>query len=338
MSHNKENSPPEKSSLVSGISEPQGAPKQALCLTDRRKFLTLGAAGAAGLVLSPVERVLAVQQRCPELGAFVPNPQRRGFWATFLNILEVVAGIFGFGPLFRTVRETVEYVRSNYRQIASDALRDALRELAEKQYPYHINNLPSGAYGSIGIIPINPNFTSGDLRSVLPALRSDKFNGITNYLDFRNATRPKDFLPKGQISAPATAGIFACTVRDTLARYGYQLDGYLDAIVIPKEQTKKSFGNWNSRGDQCEQYTTATGATIEICYRNKRDTGSGGEIDGEVTHFGLEARNSSNKRMGIQRIRYALTSPLLLTEGNPTPSVEIGFDGKYTKGNRPRVT
>jgi hypothetical protein len=307
----------------------QTAINKALDLTSRRRFLAAGILGTAGLALSPFERVLALQnENCPNFDALY-KPGKRGFWATFLNMLEFAAGIFGFGALFTTVKNLVDNVRGNYKQIARDALAATLQELPTLPggYPIHINNKPQGAYNPIGITPINRNVLN-DPRVILPALRLDKFNGLTTFLNFDAGTARKAIA--GQLAAPSLGGLLSCAVRDSIARYGYRAEDYINKIVFPGSQEKKSYGNYNSPNDMCDQYTTAEGAVIEVCYKNVRDNAAGGRVEGEVTHFKLEARDSSNKRMGIKRVSFNTLSP--------APEVEFGFGTNYIKGNRPPVT
>lgn len=300
--------------------------EQALSVASRRRFLTTSILGTAGLALSPLERALAIQADCPDL--FVRDRRKRGFWATFLNILEVAASIFGFGPLFTSVKSLVEKVRANHKQIAQDALDVALRELSKHGYPINLNNLPQvRLYNPLGITPITRS-VANDPRVIMPALKVDKFNGLTTFLNF-DAKGAKEAIA-GQFAAPSMGGLLSCAVRRSLERYGYRAEDYVNRIIFPKSQEKKSYGDWNSSTDMCEQYTTLDGAVIQVCYKNKVDNGNGGQVEGEVTHFKLEARNSSNKRMGIQRIRFEVNPP--------EPEVGFGFGLKYVKGDRPVVT
>ena len=298
----------------------------------RRAFLLTSLIGGAGLAVAPLHFALAQNPNGNDNCPADPKPKKKGFWATFLFFLEIAATIFGFGGLFRTVRDLVSNIHTDHRAIAQNTITGVLTDLTNHDFPYHINKVPSSIapYSPLGFVPLTNNFAA-DLRGFLQALRTDQFNGITTYFDFSNATASRGIA--GQVSAPATAAIVSCAIRKELALYGYSLPEYLNAIVAPaathKDENTSSMGNFNSTASQHDRYKTSDGVTVDISYQNSFDNNTGGRTEGEIAFHKLTAKDWSNKRMGIRRVNFQLRR---------LPLDDQGFGINYTKGDKPIVT
>lgn len=327
-------------SLVQGVADelPDDS-SQALIPTSRRNFLISSMLGVAGLGLAPIHSAIALPD--PSIAweyNYVP-PAKKGFWATFLGILDLAATLFGFGGIIPTITALVKCVVSNKRTIAEDAFTNALGTLRGSGFALNIINRPRSALSEIGIrlvsgllqslpcasgsatspkqlngfTPVNYELLppASDLRFQTPALRNDNLNGVSLYFDYTDATAPKDFDPKGAISSPTTHALTLDPIVRIFGRYGYTKESYKDAILVPavQKESERALGLYNADYARNDIYRTKDGATFEVTYSNLTDDVNGGSGQGDITFHGLVDKSASNKRMGLKRVRYDLDYP-----------------------------
>jgi len=319
------------------------APCQSLVLASRRNFLVAGMTGATGLALMPVARrlIAPVSLELAEPSWIFPQPtpspspsRKRGFWATFLGILDLAASLFGFGGVIPAITGLIQCVSNNGQQAANSAnsaFTAALTAMRSQGFALNVINRPQMAFSEIGIRLVSNLIQSlpcaqqraelglnglnqsrahhvllppsSDLRFHTPALKSDNLNGVTLHFDYTDARNPRDFDMKAAVSAPTTHAL--TTAQPAFERFGYRGQGF-KAIVIPARQTEseRALGHYEADYNH-DRFTTSDGATFDINYSNVTNNGSGGTGQGDITFHGLIDKSASNKRMGLKRIEYA---------------------------------
>lgn len=336
--------------------ETQNPSCQSLVVRNRRDFLITGVAGAAGLALSPIQRALALPDSSLALEYGLFQQPRRGFWATFLGVLDLAASLFGFGGVIPAITGLLKCVANNKQKVANDAFTNALGAMRATGFPLNIINRPSSAFSEIGIRLVSsliqslpcaqqsgspgvlnhstahhPLLQAGsDLRFLTPTLRNDNLNGVTLHFDYTGARNAGDFDPKAAISAPTTHAI--TVARSYFERFGYRGDNF-KAILVPAKQkeSERAFGHYHSDYSQNDVFTTSDGATFDVHYSNVTDNGNGGTGQGEITFHGLVDKSASNKRMGLKRIEYSFEYPSGEPPADGKRRVRLNYEKGFTE-------
>jgi hypothetical protein len=291
--------------------------EQGLYLVNRRKFLTASILGTAGLTLTPVQKAIAFSPYdflWMQEGE-VYKPQKKGFWATFLSILDWGASLFGFGGLIPTVTQIVRQIISNRREIAGEIITGAvnagLGSIASR-FPLNILNPPERAWGAVGFIPVNRQ-NSSDQRYITQALSNDRLNGASVHFNFNDAPRghggtQRTYRETGVISAPTTHAIIGS--RSVFEQFGYRGQDFTNSILMSHKQTdsQRALGTYGADYSN-DGYETADKVTFNVDYSNASDNSNGGGGEGEIEFHGLADKSASNKRMGLRRIRFSLDYP-----------------------------
>ncbi len=331
----------ESQGLVDDLNAKSTAPCQSLAVTNRRNFLVAGMTGATGFALVPVARRLAAPGtlELAEPSWIFPQPtpspspsRKRGFWATFLGILDLAASLFGFGGVIPAITGLLRCVSSNKREIADHAIRDGLTEATGLGFGLNILNRPSQSFSEIGIrlvsnliqsLPCTQSAGIGtnhlnqskahhlllppasDLGFYTPSLKSDNLNGVTLHFDHTDATTAEDFGMRAVLSAPTNHAL--TVARSAFERFGYHGEDF-KKILIPgrtkQKASERALGLYDADYQRSDIFTTRDGATFEINYSNLTNNGTGGSGQGDITFRGLIDKSASNKRMGLKRIEY----------------------------------
>ncbi len=235
----------------------------ALSLVNRRAFLMTGALGVTGLTLSPLQKLMAMQTQedCERILRLLPSKPRKGFWDTLIRFLLNIFSALGYGKLIGTGLELVRRLtqKASDTNLLSQGLQQRVNRLVTKGYQYYNETQwPTGDVGQFNYF--NLARLEHCKKFFLPALKSDKLNGITS---FYNSAISLEH-PTTELVGPSMY------FHNEFTRIAREL-GYADEIALirasyPKEQKEESGGSYQANYSNQDKFITDDGATVALGY------------------------------------------------------------------------
>jgi hypothetical protein len=215
--------------------------KPLLPFISRRRFIQVSAVSTAALVISPVDRALALIRP-------------RGLWKTFLRFAGIAAGLLGFSPLVKMLTDFLSNLRQAKPEQAG-AIVSEINALTSKGY-MDPRNWPD----TVGFNLFRNNSGS---RISFPVLINDGLNGITPFFHFDISTQQA----LARLAGPTT--IVFDPVQRALVNIGYR-SAEVANMMRPTSQSRTSFGKYETTYREPDIFRSASNALIEANYNNNR--------------------------------------------------------------------